>query len=278
MAEPANAEQIKSWNGATGQKWTQFSADMDRNLADPMAGIMAFAAAKAGEHVLDIGCGAGQTSLALAGIVGERGTVQGVDVSGPLLALARERAGAAKNVAFVEADAAFHPFAAEYDLVFSRFGVMFFDDPPAAFANIRKSLKPGGRLAFVCWRPAAENQWVSLPAAAARPLLPPQPPPDPLAPGPFAFADPARVEAILTQAGFHDVRTRKLDGHMDLGRDADHAAFQMTNLGPLSRALTDLDDDVREQARVLVKAAMEKIATPDGIRPGLACWLVGASA
>ncbi|HXC54970.1 MAG TPA: class I SAM-dependent methyltransferase [Rhizomicrobium sp.] len=278
MTEPANADQIKFWNGPTGLKWTQFQADMDRNLAAATAGILPFAKAAPGERVLDIGCGAGETSLKLAEAVGPNGRVTGVDVSAPLLGLARARAGAAKNVAFVEADAAFYPFAPDHDLVFSRFGVMFFDAPAAAFANIRTALKPGGRLAFVCWRPAPDNQWVALPAGAARGLLPPQPPPDPLAPGPFAFADPGRVAAILTAAGFRDVRIEKLDGHMDLGRDADHAAFQMTNLGPLSRALGDasVDDAARERVRVAVKAALEDIRTPDGIRPAIACWLVGA--
>lgn len=284
MSEPsspsANADQIKFWNGPTGLKWTQFQDDMDRNLNDATAGIMPFAAAKPGESVLDIGCGGGQTTRLLAQAVGTKGVVTGVDISGPLLEAARKRSVGEDNILYVQSDAAFHPFTPVYDLVFSRFGVMFFDDPPAAFANIRKALKPGGRLAFVCWRPAAENQWVMLPAGAARDLLPPQPPPDPLAPGPFAFADRGRVESILTSAGFRAVKIEKLDGRMDLGSDADHAAFQMCNLGPLSRALGDasVDDATRERVRLAVKAEMEKIKTADGIRPAIACWLVGASA
>ncbi len=155
---------------------------------------------------------------------------------------------------------------------------MFFDDPPAAFANIRKALKPGGRLAFVCWRPVAENEWVGIPAAAAKDLLPAQPPADPLAPGPFAFADPERTQDILEKAGFADVKIEKLDGRMDLGPSADHAAFQMTHLGPLSRALNDVDDATREQVRLAVKTAFEKLRTPEGIRPRIACWLVSARA
>ncbi len=280
MHEERNADQKKFWDGPTGQKWAQFQADMDRNLTDATAGLMPFARAKPGERVLDIGCGAGQTTFLLAGAVGAGGRVMGVDISGPLLGVARGRTGAAKNIGFVQADAAFHPFQPEYDLVFSRFGVMFFDAPAEAFANIRKALRPGGRLAFVCWRQVPENQWVTLPAAAARDHLPPQPPPDPLAPGPFAFADPKRVEAILTEAGFKTVRIEKLDGRMDLGKDADHAAFQMTNLGPLSRALGDAEvgDATRERVRSAVKAALENIRTPDGIRPAIACWLVGADA
>ena len=283
MTEPANAsanaDQIKFWNGPTGLKWTQFQDDMDRNLNDATAGIMPFAAAKPGERVLDIGCGAGQTSLMLAAAVGAAGSVTGVDISGPLLAAARTRAGAAKNVSFIQADAAFHDFKPEYDLIFSRFGVMFFDDPTAAFANIRKGLKPGGRLAFVCWRPAMENEWVTVPAAAARPYLPATPPPDPLAPGPFAFADPRRVEEILTKAGFRNVQAKALDGQMNLGTSADQAAFQMMNLGPLSRALGEVEDDaIRERVRVAVTAALDKVRKDGAIKPAIACWLVGASA
>jgi SAM-dependent methyltransferase len=273
----ANADQLKSWNGATGRKWIAFQADMDRNLGEATAALMPFVVPQPGERILDIGCGAGQTSLLLADAVGAQGRVTGIDISAPLLALARSRA-TAKNIAFIEADAAFHPFAPAHDLVFSRFGVMFFDDPRAAFANIRKALKPGGRLAFICWRPAVENEWVALPAAAAREFLAPQPPADPLAPGPFAFADAKRIHSILGTAGCRDVRIKKLDGHMDLGPDAAHAALQLTEIGPLSRALSDADDAMRDHVRRAVQAAFEKIATPQGIRPGLACWLVGASA
>ncbi len=279
MTDQANADQIKFWNGPGGDKWAKHQGDMDRNLADVTAALLPFAAAGPGMRVLDIGCGAGQTSYLLAEAVGPAGHVTGVDISVPLLAAARTKPGAAKNVDFIEADAAFHAFKPEYDLVFSRFGVMFFDDPAAAFANIRKALRPHGRLAFACWRPAAENQWVAVPAGAARALLPPQPAPDPLAPGPFAFADPERVGRILADAGFRTVRTHRLDGVMNLGPSAEEAAFQMTNLGPLSRALGEVEDQaVRERIRVAVKDALEGIRTDGTIKPAIACWLVGASA
>ncbi|HEX4303873.1 MAG TPA: class I SAM-dependent methyltransferase [Rhizomicrobium sp.] len=279
MTDQANADQIKFWNGPAGDKWAKFQSDMDRNLADVTAALVPFAAAGPGMRVLDIGCGAGQTSYLLAEAVGPAGHVTGVDISAPLLAAARARPGAARNADFIEADAAFHPFKPEYDLVFSRFGVMFFDDPNAAFANIRKALRPGGRLAFACWRPAAENQWVTVPAGAARDLLPPQPAPDPLAPGPFAFADPERIAKILSGAGFHTVRTQRLDGVMNFGPSAEEAAFQMTNLGPLSRALGDVEDEsVRERIRAAVQAAFETIRSDGVIKPAIACWLVGASA
>src|SRR5262249_50822578 len=158
--------------------------------------------------------------------VAPSGHVTGVDISAPMLAVARSRKIA--NADFVQADAATRLFRPEYDLVVSRFGVMFFDDPTAAFTNIRKALKPGGRLAFVCWRTPQENEGVTAVARAAQPLLPPtQPPADPFAPGPFAFADLARVEGILLKAGFKAPRLEKLNSHMMLGMSADEAAAQM---------------------------------------------------
>jgi SAM-dependent methyltransferase len=274
-----NADQRAFWNGAVGARWAQYQTDMDRNLTDASAGVLALAAPKPGEMVLDIGCGAGQTSFALADAVGREGRVTGLDISAPLLAAAGKAAAQVPNVSFIEADASLHPFKPEYDLVFSRFGVMFFDDPVAGFTNIHKALKPEGRLAFVCWRPAPENQWVAIPAAAAKDLLPPSPPVDPLAPGPFAFADPQRIHDILGKAGFHDVTVRALNGVMDLGETADHAAFQMTNLGPLSRALGDADDTARAKVVEAVKAAFAGLAPKGGrIQPSIACWLVSAKA
>jgi SAM-dependent methyltransferase len=277
MHEERNADQKKFWDGPTGEKWVAYNADMDRNLADANAGVMRVAAAKPGERVLDIGCGGGQTSSLLADAVGPGGHVTGVDISTPLLGLARSRAR--KNTDFIHADAAFHPFTPEYDLIFSRFGVMFFDDPAEAFANIHKAAKPGARLAFVCWRPVPENQWVIVPAMAAQPFLPPSPPADPLAPGPFAFADPKRVETILTKAGFRNVKIDKLDGHMHLGPSAENAAFQMTNIGPLSRALNEVEDEaIRAKVRAAVQTAFEGLKKNGVVAPGIACWLVSASA
>jgi SAM-dependent methyltransferase len=274
----ANQDQIDYWNGPISVNWAKYQSEMDRNLSEANAGLMKLAAPQLGENVLDIGCGCGETTWRLAEAVGPGGKILAVDVSRPLLAQARVR-GQAKNVRFEEADASAYAFQPEYDLIFSRFGVMFFEDPAAAFANIRKAAAKGARLAFVCWRPVQENEWTMLPMSAARPLLPEQPAPDPTAPGPFAFSDPQRVKDILTKAGFQDVKIEKLDGVMDLGPSAEYAGFQMTNLGPVSRALRDESDVTRAKVQEAVTAAFAKFQKPgQNVAPGIACWLVSARA
>lgn len=239
---PANQDQVDFWNGKMGHEWVVLQERMDANLSAIHDALMRFAAPKPGEAVLDIGCGTGTTSMALADAVGSQGRVFGIDISRTMLALAAERGQGRANLSFAEADASRATFQPEYDLLFSRFGVMFFDDPIGAFANLHRALKPGGRLAFVCWRTPPENAWASAPIAAAKPFLPDAPPPDPLAPGPFAFADPQRILSILTDVGFHFVETREFDGVMDMGKDLDQAAAYTLRIGPLARAAAELDD------------------------------------
>jgi SAM-dependent methyltransferase len=275
----ANEDQIRIWNDKAGQNWTQLQQRMDANLSPIHAAVMAFANAQVGEAVLDIGCGTGTTTLALADTVGASGSVLGVDVSRPMLELARSRAADRANVRFELADASAYPFTQQYELLFSRFGVMFFDDPIGAFANLHRALRPGGRLAFVCWRSGAQNLWATAPLAAAKPFLPEQPAPDPFAPGPFAFADPQRLLSILSDVGFHDVETRKYDGVMPMGRDLDAAAEQMLQIGPLARAVGDADPDAATRARIVdaARAALASFTDAEGeITPPTACWLVSA--
>jgi ubiquinone/menaquinone biosynthesis C-methylase UbiE len=276
----ANEDQIKFWNEKAGRDWTDLQERMDANLSGIHDAVIDFAAPAPGMAILDVGCGTGATSMALARIAGLDGSVTGLDVSKPMLGLARRRAAqAGLEIAFVEGDAAGQPFTPTYDLVFSRFGVMFFDDPVAGFANIKTALKPGGRLAFVCWRTPPENPWASAPLAAARPFLPDQQPPDPLAPGPFAFSDSERVKDILDKAGFRDVTVRKYDGVMCMGQDIATVAAQTLRIGPLSRALGEADDATRARIVEAVRAALEKFREPSGeIAPPTACWLVGARA
>ena len=248
-------------------------------MADIAAAAYAFAAARPGEHVLDVGCGCGTTTLDHAKAVGPSGAVAGIDISHPMLEVARRRAAeAGVAIDFREADASDAAFKPEFDLVFSRFGVMFFADPVAAFANIRKALKPGGRLRFVCWRAPAENLWATAPFLAAKDLLPPQEATDPHAPGPFAFADGERLKDILGKAGFSDSRLGKLETHMHMGADVDEAVDQAFKLGPLARALAEADDTLKDEVRARIREALAKFQTPRGIALPAACWLVAAGA
>ncbi|HEY1632065.1 MAG TPA: methyltransferase domain-containing protein [Rhizomicrobium sp.] len=274
----ANAEQIEYWNGRVGNRWAALQETIDASLAAIGGAALSFAAAKPGERVLDIGCGCGTTTLALAKAVAPMGVVEAIDISAPMLDLARERTKAAGvKIGFMQADAATHLFSARFDLVFSRFGVMFFGDPVSAFANIREALARRGRLAFVCWRGVGENLWASVPIAAARDLIPPQPAGDPHAPGPFAFADRDRLHGILEQAGFANIRIEALDTTMYMGTNVTEAAQQALNIGPLARAATELDEAQREKIRGVVATAMEKHKTAQGVTPAAACWLVGAT-
>ena len=280
MPEADNADQIAYWNADGGENWVALQKYMDAQLEPYGLRAMDALAPASGERLLDVGCGSGQTSLALGQAVGAGGTVVGLDVSRPLLDLARRRASesGAANVSFLEADAQTYGFApASFDAVFSRFGVMFFADPPAAFANIRRAVKPGGRLAFVCWRTPAENDFMTVQLAAAAAQLPPLPPPTPGAPGPFAFADPARVRHILSSAGFRDIDLTPCDRKIG-GGDLEQTVTMSLNIGLLGRALLEhpekralVIDDVREALRPHVDE--------DGIvRLGSATWIVTARA
>ncbi|MGE0422645.1 MAG: class I SAM-dependent methyltransferase, partial [Reyranellaceae bacterium] len=185
MAEQ-NTHQGANWNGQSGGRWLAHQARLDARLAVFGQAAIEAAAPAAGERVLDVGCGAGASSLALAARVGAGGHVLGVDISEPLIARARALAPRDTTALFRVADASSAELPeAAFDILFSRFGVMFFGDPTGAFAHMRRALQPGGRVAFVCWRGAAENDWVRLPMGAIKGIVPPTAPPDPEAPGPF---------------------------------------------------------------------------------------------
>ena len=269
-----NTAQAEHWNGPAGQRWASLCDRHDYRLENIQNALMAFAAPERGMHVLDIGCGCGTTTLKLAEACAP-GRVLGLDISAPMLAAARARA-ASVAVEFVEADAATMKYQPKYDLVFSRFGMMFFADPVAAFAHIRTALKPSGRLAFSCWCAIKENDWVSLPFEAARDLLPPQAPQDPHAPGQFAFADHNRVRSILTGAGFRNICIERLATKVKLGADLDDAANGALGSGALLRAAAEVDEATREIIRGRLRNLMARYATPDGVALPGACWLVGA--
>jgi SAM-dependent methyltransferase len=272
--------QIAAWSGPTGQTWAKLDAQLSRQLEPIGRAAMARAAPRAGERVIDIGCGAGATTAELAAAVGPTGEVTGVDVAHMLLDLARARAAGAANVTLIEADAQRHAFAAEsFDLFYSRFGVMFFDDPPAAFANLRGASRPGGRLAFVCWRPPAENPWMSLPMAVADTLFPDRPRPDPEAPGPFAFAEEGRVRAILDAAGWRHVAIEPLDIEIG-GADLQASVQLMLRVGPLGFVLREAGAtaELMGRADALLRPAVAAHETAQGVMFPSATWVVTAQA
>lgn len=275
-AEP-NADQIAYWNDTAGDTWSKMQADLDRQI-EPL-GLVAIEALApaAGERIIDIGCGCGQTTLQLAARVGPAGGVLAVDVSQPMLAVARQRAEAAgvKQVRFMEADAQTHRFdAAAADAAFSRFGVMFFADTTAAFANVRRALKPDGRLAFVCWRTMAENPWMTVPLQAALSLLPAPSPSDPLAPGPFALADPDRIRRVLGEAGFIGVEITPHDQAIG-GGELEQAVQLALRVGPLGALRRDYPES-REAVADAVRKALAPYVTPTGVRLASGTWIVTA--
>ena len=280
MPEPQtpNADQAAYWNDAPGARWARLHRQTDASFSALTQAALDFAAPAAGERVLDIGCGAGETSLQLAHRVGPSGHVHGVDISAVMLDSARARLAedSAANIGFTLADAASADLP-NVDLVFSRFGVMFFDAPVGALANLRRALAPGGRIAFICWRRMPDSSWFLVPWVAVKPLLPPQPKPDPTAPGPFAFADPERLRGLLAEAGFSDIRIQASDTPMGLGT-LDDAVSLITQIGPVSRALGELAPDQRPAAVAAVRAALAGHVKDGMVWLEAACWQVGAKA
>jgi SAM-dependent methyltransferase len=274
-----NHEQATFWNEQGGPRWVEMGRQLDAQLEPFGLEVARRLGLAAGERVLDVGCGAGATSLMLAERV-KQGQVVGVDISAPLVERARARGKGVENVRFELADAQTFAFTGEpYDVVFSRFGVMFFDDPDAAFRNIRTALRPGGRLGFVCWRPMKDNLGFVLPLQAVMPFLAEAPPPpEPGAPGPFAFADGERTRGILERAGYVDVAITPHDSELVFGGQTDiEAAVDLAlQVGPASRALASIPEISRTEVRAALRAAFLPYHGPSGVKLPAATWLVTA--
>lgn len=279
ITDAPNREQAELWNRTSGPVWVEQQAILDRMLAPFEARLTAQAFPGEGRRVLDIGCGAGATTLAMARRLGPDGLALGADISAPLVAAAKARAAAegVTQASFVEADAQTHLFErGAFDAVISRFGVMFFDDPAAAFSNIRAAAAPGARLAFVAWRSPAENPFMTTAARALASLLPPQPPPMPGAPGQFGFADGERVRDILGRSGWRDVEVAPLDERCVV--ESDDLVSHLMNMGPTGAALREADAATRETARTMLQAAYAPYVDGGVARFTAACWLVTARA
>jgi SAM-dependent methyltransferase len=272
----ANAEQAAAWDGDGGRFWAEHADHFDRSVRAYQQAFMAAAAIRPDDRVLDVGCGAGQTSLDAARAA-TTGSVLGIDLSGPMLEVARRRAAAAGllNVEFVQGDAQVHPFSpASFDVVLGRNSTMFFADPPAAFGHLAGATKPGGRLVLMAWQSRADNAWFrSTMAALAAGRVLPTPPPG--APGPFGLSDPDRVRTLLTGAGFVDPELRDVREPVYLGRSPDEGTRFVLALN--KTMLADLDGTTRTRAVEALSQLMRDHEGPDGVSFGSATWLVTAT-
>lgn len=282
MATPdeVNADMLAFWDGQGGRTWVARQAHTDTTLRPVTEALLAFAAPRPGERVLDVGCGCGDPTLYFARAVGPSGRVAALDISGPMLAEGEARAAAAglSNVDWRQADPATAALDG-FDLLTSAFGVMFFGDPVAAFANMRQAAEPMARMAIVCWRPLAENPWMEVPMSAVARHLPPRPKPVPHAPGMFAFADPARVSDVLTAAGWTPPRFESLDIDLDIaaGRGLDEAVEQSTQIGAVNSWLRNQPADVVAAAVASLRAALAPYARDGSVRLPGAMWLISSA-
>ena len=273
-----NDEQAKLWKGSGGQGWVEAQPVLDR-MFKPFEDLLV-AAVSAGSRgrVLDVGCGTGSTTLAFARVLGPEGHSVGIDISDPMIAAARARAGReGTSAAFICASAEDHAFEpAAFDMVVSRFGVMFFDDFVRAFANLRRAATSGGGLRFIAWRSASENPFMTTAERAAATHLPELPARRPDAPGQFAFANGQRVRTILEDSGWTDIDVRPIDVACTIAEEDLH--LYLTRIGPVARILQDVDDRTRAQIVETVRPAFDPYVHGTDVRFNAACWMVGARA
>jgi SAM-dependent methyltransferase len=274
----------QSFAEKAGEAWVRMQERTDA-LIDPLGrAAIERLGAVAGEGLLDVGCGCGQTLLELAERVGPSGHVLGVDISPPMLARARERIAGRPPIEVALGDAQTYAFApGAFDAVYSRFGVMFFEDPGAAFRNLRAAARSGGRLSFVCWQALAKNPWAARPLEAVMRLLPESAMPDMLRegrPGPFFLSDPARVRAILGAGGWKDVSLEPVEMPLHLGGAAtlDEAVAYSLQIGPAARAMADALAGLKPALEAALREALAPFAGARGVFLDGAAFVVTARA
>lgn len=277
--DESNERQAEFWKTA-GPTWVRSRARFDDQAGAHGLAAIAALAPRAGERILDVGCGAGSTAIELAARVGPDGSVLGLDISPPMIEGARELAGATAttNVTFEVADVMAYDFTADADGVFSRFGVMFFSDATAGFSALRGALRAGGRLAFTCWRSAAENPWIGESFATVARYVELPFGQDVTAPGPLSLADPDRVHTVLTGAGFTDVEVTPHDALAMLGSDPADAVEFLSDLMPMIAALRADDPDAADRLDGDLMEMVAQWSTDAGVGAPSATWIVTATA
>jgi ubiquinone/menaquinone biosynthesis C-methylase UbiE len=276
----ANADQAAYWNGAAGRRWIGRQETLDLVLQPIQDILLARAAITPGERIVDIGCGCGTSTIALARQTGHAGHVMGLDISEPMLARARERAPADLSLEFIIGDATIYPFRpGSADLLFSRFGVMFFADPMLSFANMRTALRQEGRLIFASWREPRLNPWMLLPLQEAYRHVPRLPEVGPEDPGPFSFAREERVRRILSQAGYTPIGLDAVDLTLDLavGRGLESAVAGALDIGPVGRALEGHPPEAVAKVRDAIRSALASCQKGDSVPLGASVWIATAS-
>jgi SAM-dependent methyltransferase len=271
-------DQARLWNGTSGRAWVETQELLDQ-MFRPLEDLLVRAVtARAARRVLDIGCGTGGTTLAVARQIGDEGRTTGIDISEPMIAAAR--AGAAREripAHFIVGDAQLHRFEPEsVDMLVSRFGVMFFADPAQAFGNLRRAAIEDAALACIAWRSAAENEFMTTAERAAAPLALDIPPRRPDAPGQFAFADARRVRGVLESGGWTDIEIEPLN--VDCAFPEAALARYLTRLGPVGLALQQADDDTRQRVFAAIRPAFDPFVHGAEVRFSAACWLIRARA
>lgn len=272
-----NFDMAEFWQERGGELWVREAQRYDTMLEPCGRRLLEAAALQPGERVLDIGCGNGAVTLEAARRVGPDGRVTGFDLSAPMLALAGRRAAeAGLDITFVRGDAQSAAWDHPVDALISRFGVMFFDKPEAAFANLAEALSPGGRMCFVCWREMFANEWIAVPAmaAVAHVGIPDLPPPG--APGPFAFADAERVRGLLDGAGLTDITIEERNDSVNMGRDPEDVVAFMASDEMGRRLFEGKAPEAVQAATQAALDAMRPFATPEGVVVGSAYWVVTA--
>lgn len=274
-----NADQIEYWNEVSGPKWVRLQEELDEQLKPLEDALLSRIDLQPDHSILDVGCGCGATSLALGQLLDGQGQITGVDVSRPMLQLALTRAKEHNNIDFIEGDAQVCELdSGPFDHIVSRFGVMFFDDPVSAFGHLRKHLKPGGTLSFICWRAMEDNPWMTVPVEAAAQHVPLPPEGAPHAPGPAALADAERTESLLRGAGFTEIIIQALDMDLPIGPGGtlDASVDFTMKMGPVPRMLMDADDATVTIVRQAIREALKQYDSDAGVRLRSATWIVQA--